>query len=175
MGKITKSIFRWLLSFSATSWMIAVFGVKRMADSYDELSLYFAVVITLILSVIAMAILWLIKKSEGRDEVGKLKSFVVADNEYLPVYLGYFFAALSINDVYTFLFIYFLVLIFTGLLNAYFNPVFILFGYHFFKASTENNTQLFLICKSTERNADNVALLNLRRITDFTYIAFEED
>ena len=85
--------------------------------------------------------------------------------------LGTFFVALSINDIFTLLFIYAMVWALTALLSTYFNPVFILFKYHYYQVTTSTNTQLFVICKSNERNPQNVKFDDLRRINDRTYIS----
>ena len=123
-----------------------------------------------ILIIIAIAVLNLTKILEI-DEVSECKTFSLADNEYLPVYLGYSFVALSINDCGTLIFIFCLIWLLTVFLDAYFNPFFILLGYHYYKVTTINDTELFLICKSTERNPHNVSFDDLRRINNRTYIS----
>ena len=76
------------------------------------------------------------------------KEFSLADNEFLPVYLGYFFVSLSIADCYTMAAVYVLVFIFTYLSQTqYFNPVYLLFGYHYYHVLTPKGTNVFVIKK----------------------------
>ena len=163
-------LFRVLLSFSATSWMLAVYLIKTKTSFLGLPMVVAAILYIAFLSLIAFISLQLTRKLE-KDEVVECLTFDLADNEYLPVYLGYFFVALSINDIYTLLFIYAMVWALTALLNTYFNPVFIVFKYHYYQVTTSTNTQLFVICKSNERNPQNVKFDDLRRINNRTYIS----
>lgn len=163
-------LFRVLLSFSATSWMLAVYLIKTHTSFLGLPMIVAALIYIIILSLIAFIALQLTRRLE-KDEVVECLTFDLADNEFLPVYLGYFFVALSINDIFTLLFIYAMVWALTALLNTYFNPVFILFKYHYYQVTTSTNTQLFVICKSNERNPQNVKFDDLRRINNRTYIS----
>ena len=163
-------LFRIMLTFSATSWMLVVYLVKTHTAFLWFPAFVVALVCIVILVIIAVVALQLTKKLDN-DSVVACNTFDLADNEYLPVYLGYFFVALSINDTYTLFFVYGIVFVFTFLLNAYFNPVFILLGYHYYQVTTSTNTQLFVICKSTERNPHRVTFNDLRRINNRTYIS----
>lgn len=163
-------LFRILLSFSATSWMLVVYIVQTHTSFLGLPEVVSAMACIAILVIIAVVALRLTNKLD-KDSVIECRSFDLADNEYLPVYLGYFFVALSINDTYTLFFVYGIVFVFSFLLNAYFNPVFILFGYHYYQVTTSTNTQLFVICKLTERNPQRVKFNDLRRINNRTYIS----
>ena len=163
-------LFRIMLSFSATSWMIVVYVIK-IHYSLFSLPASITALILVAVTVGLAALILLLTKSLEKDEVVDCTTFDLADDTYLPIYLGYFFVALSINDCFTLGFVYAIVLVLTTLLNAYFNPVFILFGYHYYKVTSSGGTQLFLICRSSERNPDNVKLYDLRRINNRTYIA----
>jgi len=96
----------------------------------------------------------------------------LADNEFLPVYLGYFFVSLSITNWYTMATIYFLVFIFTYLSQTqYFNPIYLLFGYHYYHILTTQGTRVFVIKKGKViRNKKNIFFEHLRRINDTTFI-----
>ena len=70
----------------------------------------------------------------------------LADGEFLPTYLGYFFVALSISDLLSLIFIYLILLVFVCLSQTkYFNPIYLLFGYHFYHAATEHGTNIFIV------------------------------
>lgn len=119
---------------------------------------------------VAFVNLQLTKKLE-KDELIKCSDFSQADNEYIPVYLGYFFVALSVNDLYTLAFVYLVIFTLIVMMNAYFNPVFILVGYHYYHVATAEGTQIFLICKDESRNPKDVTFCDLRRINNRTYIS----
>lgn len=163
-------LFRMLLSFSAISWMFAVYIVKTHTSFFCLPAILVALACIGILIFIAALTLQLTKILE-KDEMENCTTFNLVDNEFLPVYLGYFFVALSINDLYTLVFTYVMIGVLITLLDAYFNPLFILLGYHYYQVTTSTNTQLFLICKSSERNPQNVTFKDLRRLNNRTYIS----
>lgn len=163
-------VFRVMLSFSATSWMIVVYLIKTHFSVLSLPALPTMLVIITVTIILSALLLRLTKRLE-KDEVVNCVSFDLADDTYLPIYLGYFFVSLSIDDYYTLWLVYSIVLILSTLMNAYFNPVFILFGYHYYQVTTSNGTQLFVICKSSERNPAGVKLFDLYRINNRTYIS----
>ena len=95
----------------------------------------------------------------GSDSLEGCQEFSLADNEFLPTYLGYF-----------------IVFVFTFLSQTqYFNPIYLLFGYHYYHILTEQGTQVFVITKgSVIRNKTNITFKNLKRINDTTYIQGEK-
>lgn len=106
---------------------------------------------------------------------GQVKSKVIeveqANNAFLPSYLGYFFVALSVNNFDTLIFIFLILFLFTFYSQTlYFNPMFLLFGYHFYYLTTLNKTKIFVITRKFLKNPDDVNLPELRRINDFTFI-----
>ena len=94
-----------------------------------------------------------------------------ADNSFLPSYLGYFFVALSISKITTFTYIFLIIYVFTFVSHAlYFNPMFLLMGYHFYNVQAEDGNKVFLITKQEMKNYKEISFQNLRRINDYTYI-----
>ena len=106
------------------------------------------------------------------DSINSCKDIYLANNEFLPVYLGYFFVALSINNIVVLVCVYIIVFIFTLLSQSqYFNPIFLLFGYNFYHVKTDNGTRAFIIIKGpVVRSAKNISFNNLRRINNSTFI-----
>ncbi len=164
-------IFRLILTLNATSWMVVVFGIKEswtfgiFKSEIVGIGLLFIPVILSLISIISFTFL-------SRDQIQNCKECILADNDFLPIYLGYFFIALSINDSKTLCFIYAIIFIFTFLTQTqYFNPIFLLFGYHFYHVITVQGTKVFVIIKGRViRNTQNIILKELRRINDTTYI-----
>ena len=123
--------------------------------------------------VILLSILTLVlSKRLGKESVESCQEISLADNEFLPVYLGYFFISLSIQDWYTMVWIYAIVFVFTFLMQMqYFNPVYLLLGYHYYHVLTHKGTLCFVIKKGKViRNKEDIDFKNLRRINDITFI-----
>ncbi|MBT2639844.1 hypothetical protein [Bacillus sp. ISL-39] len=115
-----------------------------------------------------------IKKENGQIQTIKMSKVIEveqANNAFLPSYLGYFFVALSINYFETLIFIFLILFLFTFYSQTlYFNPLFLLFGYHFYYLTTVNKTKVFIITRKSLKNPDDINLPELRRINDFTFI-----
>jgi uncharacterized membrane protein len=115
-----------------------------------------------------------IKKENGQTQISKMSKVIEveqANNAFLPSYLGYFFVALSIPYFETLIFIFLILFLFTFYSQTlYFNPLFLLFGYHFYYLTTVNKTKVFIITRKSLKNPDDINLPELRRINDFTFI-----
>ncbi len=167
-------IFRIVLTVNATSWLIVIYGVK---EKWEIGGIPFLGTTILLLAVPVLMTFISIGLAHllGSDNVNECKECVLADNEFLPVYLGYFFVALSINNIYTLVIIYAIIFLFTFSTQAlYFNPLFILMGYHFYHIITGSGTRIFVIAKgSIIKNASDADLEDLKRVNDTTYIVMK--
>lgn len=169
--------YRTILSLNATAWMVVVYGIKSdwefIANSRLITSLIF-LCIPVVLSVFSVFLSRWFSLSD--DTLTSCSSIQLADNEFLPVYLGYFFVALSIPNLYTLIFVYFMVLIFSFLSQTqYFNPIFLLLGYHYYHVDTSKGTKIFVITKGKViRSSQEIDFSRLRRINDTTFIADKE-
>ena len=114
-------------------------------------------------------------KGLGNDSLSGCRESSLADNEFIPTYLGYFFVSLSVADNVTMVFIYAIVFAFTWLSQTqYFNPLYLLFGYHYYHILTEQGTSIFVIAHgSIIRNSRDVSFDSLKRINDTTYLAMK--
>ena len=102
---------------------------------------------------------------------GSVKTIEHANNSFLPSYLGYFFVALSVNDIDTLLFVYGILFVFTYLSQAlYFNPLFLIFRFEFYNITTTNGSSVFLISKEKYKIPTDIEISCSRRINDYTYI-----
>lgn len=108
----------------------------------------------------------------GTDSLTKCEEYSLADNEFLPTYLGYFFLSVGISEDTTMWIVYAIVFIFTFVSQTqYFNPIFLLFGYHYYHILTPKGTRVFVIAKGKVlRNKNEISFNNLRRLNDTTYI-----
>lgn len=128
------------------------------------LSLGIAVFITFIL-------LWMTRFLSTDTVEGGIRSIESADNTFLPIYLGYFFVALSIPNLPILICISIILFIFIYLSQtAYFNPLFYIFRYKFYYMEFNNRSRVFLITKKEMRDVTNFSTTELKRINNFTYI-----
>lgn len=188
-------LYRLFLTFNSTSLIIVIFLVKQQITipwhknllfmpAFVSYILYF--LLPLILTLISLLLAHFLAKDslerfdksikkdngeEGRVKCSKIVEIEQANNAFLPSYLGYFFVALSITYFETLIFVFLVLFIFTFFSQTlYFNPLFLLFGYHFYYLTTINRTKIFLITRKSLKNPDDIDLPNLKRINDFTFI-----
>lgn len=170
-GGFMNLLFKLLLTINATSWFLIIYAVKEKISIFSIPCVIFHIV--LILTVVFLSwISLLISKCFDKEILDSCAELSLADNEFLSVYLGYFFVSLSVPDGYTMSVVYLLVFIFTFLSQTqYFNPIYLLFGYHYYHIQTPKGTKVFAIVRGRViRNKDNLQLINLRRINNTTFI-----
>ncbi len=174
---IMNLLYRIVLALNSTSWMIVVYGIKSEWDFLAKNRIITSAILLCIPVVLSILSIILSKwfKYSG-DQITTGKSIVLADNEFLPVYLGYFFVALSVPSIYSLSFVYCIVFAFTFLAQAqYFNPIFLLFGYHYYHVETLKGTKVFVISNGRIiRSLEEMDFGNLRRINDTTFISGKE-
>ncbi len=170
-----NTLYKIVLTLNATSWMIVVYGIKeRWHTRYIPT---WMIGIGLLLVPVLLSLLSLvIARKLGSDSLSKCQESSLADNEFLPAYLGYFFVSLSVPDNTTMVFLYSIVFLFTWLSqNQYFNPIYLLFGYHYYHVLTEQGTRVFIIARGQIiRNRKEMNFEQLKRINDTTYLAVKE-
>ncbi|HFK5504968.1 hypothetical protein [Elizabethkingia anophelis] len=170
-----KYIYQLFLAFNST-WLIAV--VFLVKDKYiftflEDYSMYYSwglfIMIPILLTVLSFLIARKLPKDNlQRDSVVEIE---LANNNFLPTYLGYFFVSLGVNDIPTLTAVFLIIYIFTYLSQTlYFNPIFLLFGYHFYFMKTSANIKIFLITKRQLKTPGNDSFNNLRRINNYTFI-----
>ena len=175
-------VFRLLLAFNATSLLIIIFLVKEnvMLSTLFP-SIFFLKSVPAIISyigytsapILLTGVSIFLSRYLGRDEFrkGEIDSIELANNSFLPSYLGYFFVALSIPNWNVLWFIYFLLFIFTFLSQAlYFNPLFLVFGYEFYNIKTKAGTVVFLISRNHYRKPGDIEIPIAHRINNYTFI-----
>ena len=168
-------IFKFLLTINATSWMLVVYAIKEKWTLCNIPNWIFGIIL-LILPILLSLFSIFLTRYLSSDTLNGCNDFTLADSEFLPVYLGYFFVSISVPDGTTMIFLYTIVSLFTFLSQTqYFNPVFLLFGYHYYHIITSQGTRVFVIAKGKViRNKEYISFGNLRRINDTTYIVKKE-
>ncbi len=172
-------IFRIFLAFNSTSFLLVVFWIKsKTTMNFTPLCLvnvpnYVSYILYILITLVLTYLSLLLSKYLSDDEIlsGDITSVGYANDAFLPSYLGYFFVALDVPDFETFYFIYPIILAFTFLSQTlYFNPVFLIFGYHFYNFTTVNNVRLFVITRKKVKDPKTLNFKELKRINDHTFI-----
>lgn len=164
-------IYKLLLTINATSWMGIIYAIKE-EWTICHLPVWAFGLILLVIPIGLSAISLLLTKKFGEEKLSDCVEVSLADGEFLPVYLGYFFVSVGVNEDLTMLVVFVIVFIFTFLSQTqYFNPIFLLLGYHYYHITTKNGTKIFVIKKGdVARKASEISIENLRRINDTTFI-----
>ncbi len=169
-------LYKLLLTLNATSWMFVIYVVKAQWHPIDVPAWLVGVAILLITVVLSIFSICMAKRL-GNDSLFGCSECILADSDFLPTYLGYFFISLSVSDRVTMLFVYGMIFIFVFITQSnYFNPIYLLFGYHYYKVTTNEGTRVFLIVKGKViRNSNQVEFEQLKRINDSAYLAIKEE
>lgn len=164
-------IYKLLLTINATSWMGIIYAIKE-EWTIGKLPVWSFGLILLVIPIGLSAISLLLSKKFGEEKLSDCVEVSLADGEFLPVYLGYFFVSVGVNENLTMLVVFVIVFIFTFLSQTqYFNPIFLLLGYHYYHITTKNGTKIFVIKKGdVARKASEICIENLRRINNTTFI-----
>lgn len=164
-------LFKGLLTINATSWMGIMYAIKKgWAFGNNPIwvcgLLYLAIPIAL--SLLSLCLFSLV----GDEQIEKCQEFSLADNEFLPIYLGYFFLAAGIDDSTVMAFVCCIVFVFIFISQTqYFNPIYLLFGYHYYHILSNKGTRIFVLARGKViRNREFICFNHLKRINDTTYI-----
>lgn len=176
---MAQVLYRFLLCFNSTSFVIVVYFIKMKYNlcALVELPLWVSHIVFALIPFACTGIgFWLIKglsEDSIENEIAELES---ANNSFLPSYLGYFFVALSVEDNETMIFVYCIIFLFTFLSQTiYYNPLFLCFGYHFYNIVTSGKVKIFIISKKSLNSVEGLSFPKLRRINNFTFIDTEEE
>ncbi|AWG23619.1 hypothetical protein FFWV33_10165 [Flavobacterium faecale] len=176
-------LFRLFLTFNATSLIIVVYLVKSQIlinhfcvyifnlPHFVSYAIYFAIPVLFTYLSLFLSTKLIDESIEIENGISAIKEIEQANNAYLPSYLGYFFVALSVPYCDTLIFVFVILFLFTFLSQTlYFNPLFLIFGYHFYYLTTATNIKIFLISRKELKDPRKINLPKLKRINDFTFI-----
>lgn len=173
------------MTVCSTSLLITVYLVKSKYQVWNIeglntriLDILTVFIIPVLLSLLSVIITRFMRADDSIHSAVKVIS--PANNDYLSVYVGYFFVALSIPDTngnpdwLTLCSLY-------GLISAfilsskvyYFNPVLFFFGYGFYNVETQNGVRLFVISrKKIKKGEQSISFPKLKRITNFVFLEY---
>lgn len=169
-------LYRLFLAFNSTYLIVVVYLIKEhyYLGWLEGLNcIYVSWILFILLPIVLTALSFFVAKSLPIDSINKesVIEIELANNNFLPTYLGYFFVSLGVDDNPTLIVVFLMIYVFTFLSQTlYFNPIFLLFGYHFYFIKTSKNVKIFLITKKHLKNPGEVGFDRLRRINNYTFI-----
>lgn len=168
-------LYRLFLAFNSTYLIVVIYLIKEnyRFNFLDRYAVYYSWILFVMIPIVFTAISFLIAKKLPKDSLNSASvcEIELANNNFLPTYLGYFFVSLGVNNIPTLIVVFAIIYVFTFLSQTlYFNPIFLLFGYHFYFIKTSKNVKIFLITKKLLKTPGNEGFSNLKRINNYTFI-----
>ncbi len=165
-------IYKCILTLNATSWMAIIYAINKGWTIRNIPSPLFGIILLSIPIILSWLSLALSRFLGTESSVVNCKEFNLADGEFLPIYLGYFFVSVGVSEHFTMAIVYLIVFVFTFLSQTqYYNPIYLLFGYHYYHVLTESGTRIFVIKKGPViRNVKDLKFEHLYRLNDSTFI-----
>ena len=90
-------LYKFVLTLNATSWMTVIYGISKQW-TIIELPCWITGIILLLIPILLSLISLIVAKGLGNDSLSGCRESSLADNEFIPTYLGYFFVSLSVAD-----------------------------------------------------------------------------
>ena len=171
-----KLLFKIMLAFDSIMLLLIVYLTKETIwlPHLGEYTLALYIAIPIVLSVLCLAL----SNCLSHDSIESgITNVELANDSYLPSYLGYFFVALSIpkGNVTALCLIFGMLLVFLLCSqNLYYNPLFLLFGYKFYYVTKSNGMKILLISKRKITQVKGLQFNDLRIINDFTFMDKEK-
>ena len=102
-----------LLTLNATSWMAIIYAIKEGWTIGKIPSHLFGILLLIIPVFLSWLSLALSRFLGAESPVVNCKEFNLADGEFLPIYLGYFFVSVGVSEHFTMAVVYLIVFVFT--------------------------------------------------------------
>ncbi len=170
-GDLMRRLYFIILNINALSLFFVIYLIKEhisVVPMNHELSCIIYLLSVFLLSGICL----MLSRFLPRETMtGDIKEVELANNSFLPSFLGYFFVALSVADNTTLIVAMLIIFIFTYHSQIlYFNPLFLVFGYKFYYITKNNGMKLFVITKKSIKSINGLKFDSLKRINDYTFI-----
>lgn len=149
--------------------------IKSLNFSCVDVIIFVLALMAFGLVLIVSYIILKICKIDSNDIVNNVVELREVTNEYMPIYLGYVFVAVSINNniVFIMVFLILFIILFETQIVA-FNPMFCLLGYHYYRIKTFQSTKSIEVFVMSKRNNikdyNELQFQKLSKINEFTYI-----
>ena len=165
-------LYKIALSFGATGWMLGVYVLSSKTNPFELFPLWITGGSFFLISFLVSLLCLFLARYLGRDEIHSVAKISLVDQGGCFLALLLLIIASIAPDNMSFLICYVGVfLLHFQTQNQFFNPWFLLVGYHHYRVSTNLGTEIFLIIKGAViRRPDDCAFDNLRRINNSTFV-----
>ena len=169
---MANKLYNLFNALSLTFWLSVIYVAKEQLTFRYNIHFIFTVISTIVVALILGSLSLTLAKYLGKEStIITVAAVESADPTFLPIYTGYFLVAFSVSSLYQLsvasAFV-FAILILTQW--QFFNPTYLLKGYHCYYITTHNKIKILVMCKKELRSPDKINLNNLRRINNTTYI-----
>lgn len=104
-------LYKMLLTLNATSWMAIIYAIKEGWTIGKIPSHLFGILLLIIPVFLSWLSLALSRFLGAESPVVNCKEFNLADGEFLPIYLGYFFVSVGVSEHFTMAVVYLIVFV----------------------------------------------------------------
>ena len=166
------SIYNLLLTLDSISLLVTVYLIKSsiwLPHLGEKISIVLYFIIPLVLAIVCDKTSLYLEK----EDLDRITSIEPANDSYLPSYMGFFFIALSIpdKDLITFISVFIILFILLYMSqNIYYNPLFLLLGYHFYRVGLSSGKKALVITKDELVTCEDLLIPEVYVINDFTFI-----
>ncbi|SFD00408.1 hypothetical protein [Butyrivibrio sp. YAB3001] len=166
-----RLVFRIILSVNS----IMLLGFFYSLTNVNEVRDLVAPMLWLGFSVFISFLCVILSKLLSHDMIeGGIQSVELANEAYLPVYLGYFFIGFSItNIIQLWIAVIVLFILLVAAQTVYYNPFFHLFGFRFYYI-TRCGEKILVISRRKIHGIEGLSFYELRRINDYTFMDIEK-
>lgn len=159
-----------LMVFTSLSPVLLTLWFKEFSQNWEYNDGLFYLIVAVVLWTIAFVILQTSRKKLQLLPV-KIESISTADKEMISFIFAYLIPLLEISYPLLFFLLGLFVFIVLTTHSYHFNPVFGLFGYHYYEVSIEGGTTFILMTKKTLMNTKQIN--SVVQLTD--YILLEKE
>ena len=107
-------LYKLLLTLNATSWMAIIYAIKEGWTVGKIPSHLFGIMLLIVPVFLSWLSLALSRFLGTESPVVNCKEFNLADGEFLPIYLGYFFVSVGVSEHFTMVVVYLIVFVFNS-------------------------------------------------------------
>lgn len=106
-------LYKMLLTLNATSWMAIIYAIKEGWTVGKIPSHLFGIILLIVPVFLSWLSLALSRFLGTESPVVNCKEFNLADGEFLPIYMAYFFVSVGVSEHFTMAVVYLIVFVFT--------------------------------------------------------------
>lgn len=176
-------IYQIIFGLVSVGWMFICFFLGQLGKEIEfpfvgkkDITVYYVIISFFVELILCYCCVFLFKKLRVARGVTSCKFIESCDYNFLPIFLGYFLAAFTVSDFFILMVIYLFTFISLFLIrkSCFYNPTLLVFGYHIYKITTNNDNVIYLITKQKNINKFEFELGDIVRLTDNLFIEIGE-